>query len=222
MLMKDLRNKLTDANDEDFYIDPRNYKVSEVVDRLKAFIFDGHYSAAFSDWPTKPDLGFVVGGYSTGDDLAEEYQIGYFGGDLVGPTLLRPKNVTGATWNGQIEAASRLVIGYSPFLPSVLATALKQDEAEIRDLLNKSANQALNPQLVQAVMPLQDAVDLATFLVDLSIQFARFSPGASTVGGAIEVAAISKHEGFKWIARKHYFGTEFNPRIDTEERNYYE
>ena len=29
-------------------------------------------------------------------------------------------------------------------------------------------------------------------------------------GGAIEIAAISKHEGFKWIERRHFFPPEHN------------
>jgi hypothetical protein len=31
-----------------------------------------------------------------------------------------------------------------------------------------------------------------------------------TVGGPIEIAVI-KHEGFKWVQRKHFFSAEFNP-----------
>ncbi|CAN5397067.1 hypothetical protein BH11ARM2_BH11ARM2_10810 [soil metagenome] len=39
----------------------------------------------------------------------------------------------------------------------------------------------------------------------------RFRPGDNTVGGPIEVAAITKHEGFKWIRRKLYYEREMNP-----------
>lgn len=35
-------------------------------------------------------------------------------------------------------------------------------------------------------------------------------PGANTVGGPIELAAITKHEGFKWVTRKHYFDEQLN------------
>jgi hypothetical protein len=31
-----------------------------------------------------------------------------------------------------------------------------------------------------------------------------------TVGGVAEIAAITKHEGFKWVQRKHFFKTEYN------------
>lgn len=60
-------------------------------------------------------------------------------------------------------------------------------------------------------MPIQDAIDLVEFLVDLTIKYSQFSPGATTVGGPIEIAAITKHEGFKWVRRKHYFTSELNP-----------
>ena len=59
-------------------------------------------------------------------------------------------------------------------------------------------------------MPLQDAIDLAIFLVDVTIRHSQFFPGAQVVGGPIEVAAISRHENFKWIQRKHYYRQELN------------
>ena len=34
-----------------------------------------------------------------------------------------------------------------------------------------------------------------------------------TVGGPIDVAVISKGDGFIWIERKHYFRPELNPHF---------
>jgi hypothetical protein len=34
-----------------------------------------------------------------------------------------------------------------------------------------------------------------------------------TVGGAVDVAVISKGDGFIWIKRKHYFKPELNARF---------
>jgi hypothetical protein len=62
-------------------------------------------------------------------------------------------------------------------------------------------------------MPIQDAIDLGRFLVDAAINFSRFLPGPQVVGGPIEIAAITKHEGFKWIERKYYFDDKLNPPI---------
>ena len=48
-------------------------------------------------------------------------------------------------------------------------------------------------------MPTQDAVEIAMFLAETQKLFARFSAGSNVVGGELDVAAVTKHEGFKWI-----------------------
>ncbi|MET4636585.1 hypothetical protein [Kaistia defluvii] len=60
-------------------------------------------------------------------------------------------------------------------------------------------------------MPIKDAVDLAEFFVDTTAGYTRFKRGAGIVGGPTESAAITKHEGFKWVRRKHYFDEALNP-----------
>ncbi|WP_157073556.1 hypothetical protein [Sphingomonas soli] len=55
-------------------------------------------------------------------------------------------------------------------------------------------------------MPKSDLAALAKSIVNLqSIN--------ETVGGPIDVAVISKHDGFVWIERKHYFDAEINSRF---------
>ena len=61
-------------------------------------------------------------------------------------------------------------------------------------------------------MPVQDAIDLADFLVDLAKGYSAFLPGANVVGGDTDIATVTKHEGFKWIRRKHYYPAHLNPR----------
>ena len=60
-------------------------------------------------------------------------------------------------------------------------------------------------------MPIQDAIDLAHFLVETTIGFVRlavFLP--KSVGGAVEIAAITKHEGFRWVQRKSFYPAGLN------------
>ena len=58
------------------------------------------------------------------------------------------------------------------------------------------------------------SIDLARFLVETTKGFIRFSVGlVKTVGGPIEIAAITKHEGFKWVQRKHFFSREMNAAV---------
>jgi hypothetical protein len=59
-------------------------------------------------------------------------------------------------------------------------------------------------------MPIQDAIDLAIFLEQVAAQFVRFREGPDTVGGPVEVATLTKYEGFKWVHRKHYYDKNLN------------
>jgi len=56
--------------------------------------------------------------------------------------------------------------------------------------------------LAVPAMPIHDAVDLARFLVETTIGFIRFAVFLrKSVGGAVGIAAITKHEGFRWVQR---------------------
>ena len=67
--------------------------------------------------------------------------------------------------------------------------------------------------LIQPAMPLQDAIDLVKYMADVTIGFVRFIPGPPTVAEPTDVAAITKHEGFRWVRRKHYYSPALNPNL---------
>jgi len=54
---------------------------------------------------------------------------------------------------------------------------------------------------------------LAESLLGLQSLKERVTSASETVGGPIDVAAISKDEGLVWIKRKHYFDTDLNLRF---------
>ncbi len=59
---------------------------------------------------------------------------------------------------------------------------------------------------------------MAESLVNLTSFKRRVTMDPETVGGPIDVAVISKGDGFVWIKRKHYFTKELNPQFVA---NYY-
>ena len=63
-------------------------------------------------------------------------------------------------------------------------------------------------------MPIQDTIDVARFLVETAAKFARYGLRPETIGGPTEIAAITKHEGFKWVDRKHYYTSALNQGTD--------
>ena len=63
-----------------------------------------------------------------------------------------------------------------------------------------------------AMLPKDELASMAESLVNLTVLRRRTSTEAETVGGPIDVAVITKGDGFVWIKRKHYFSSELNPR----------
>lgn len=62
-------------------------------------------------------------------------------------------------------------------------------------------------------LPKDELANLAESLVSLTSLQRRVSRELETVGGAIDVAVISKGDGFVWIKRKHYFQADRNLRF---------
>ncbi len=69
-----------------------------------------------------------------------------------------------------------------------------------------------------AILPVEELASMAAALVNLTSQKRRYTPDAETVGGAVDVAVITKGDGFVWIDRKFYFEAEKNPHFFN---NYY-
>ncbi|HHH4590266.1 TPA: hypothetical protein ACPZ00_002180, partial [Citrobacter freundii] len=59
-------------------------------------------------------------------------------------------------------------------------------------------------------LPKQDLGYMAESLVNLTAFKRKISNDSETVGGPIDVAIISKGDGFVWVKRKHYFDKELN------------
>lgn len=78
----------------------------------------------------------------------------------------------------------------------------------------KTARQDFQSEFNQmiAMMPKQDVIELAEALVSITAIERNASSSQATVGGPVDIAFITKHEGFVWIKRKHYFEASLNPR----------
>jgi hypothetical protein len=64
-----------------------------------------------------------------------------------------------------------------------------------------------------ASLPKDELGAMAESLVNLTKFKRRISTERETVGGPIDVAVITKGDGFVWMKRKHYFDAGLNPRF---------
>ncbi len=62
-------------------------------------------------------------------------------------------------------------------------------------------------------MPKQELATLASSLIEITSLKRKVTRTQETVGGEVDVAIISKSEGFVWTKRKHYFPAELNRRF---------
>jgi hypothetical protein len=69
----------------------------------------------------------------------------------------------------------------------------------------------VNPLMkVVTNLPKEEMATLAEAIVELTSLRRKMESHMDTVGGPIDVAVISKGDGFIWIDRKHYFDIELN------------
>ena len=62
-------------------------------------------------------------------------------------------------------------------------------------------------------IPKDELASVAASLVNLNSFEKRMSMNLESVGGPVDVAVISKGDGFIWIDRKHYFDADKNPHF---------
>lgn len=206
---KDLRDRLMGQAGEDFKnwkVDKDTYTVEAVTKRL-AEMFHDLLGQQASDLPDNC-LGMLVAGYSANASQPEAWLLHLDGkGDVPDPKLVASPDGSGYIAFAQSRAADRLFRGYDNKLQEdVLNAVPSEHRGAVADALSE---QPLSP--VIPPMPFPDAIAFAKFLVEVTAGFSHFLLGPDTVGGPVEVAGVNRHEGLKWIARKHYYTQELNP-----------
>jgi hypothetical protein len=211
-LAKDLRRRFSgnDATHHGWKLNEASYTLQEVADQARKFLFEEKYLPLNLGSAPGFQLGFVVAGYSANAELSEVWSVQIQDGQSAPPSLVMGQGTTSVWAGGDPEVFSRLVLGHG----LKLADALVKGGVPRTDVdaVVAALRQEMHVDLVEAPMPVQDAIEFAEFLVQTTSAFTRFKRGAATVGGPVESAAITKHEGFKWVQRKHYFSESLNPR----------
>lgn len=207
-LAKDLRERFC-SSDAAWRIEPKAYTIKEIAEKARQFFFDEHYQSL----PTKPandhEFQFWIAGNGSNEMHGEIWRIRIVNGECPEPELLADKGQFDILSDGQPEAINRMVNGYSQYLTNALLE-IGLEEANLDSVLTHIESHTRAP-LISPAMPVQDAIALADFLVETTKGFVRFMPGADTVGGATDICVVTKHEGFKWVRRKHYFDARLNP-----------
>ncbi|MDM7939872.1 MAG: hypothetical protein QUS07_05970, partial [Methanothrix sp.] len=124
---------------------------------------------------------------------------------------------------------------YAAAIPKSLQKYTPEEQENLKDNLVSAGKEILNDfknkleshrkdkyiepiTNVVSFLPKDELAAMAESLVNLTSFKRKVSMESETVGGPVDVALISKGDGFIWIKRKHYFKAELNPQFFA---NYY-
>lgn len=113
------------------------------------------------------------------------------------------------TEENDAQLGSNLRAGFTECVQSMLRATSDEWDSQTRDHYTPIVDNV-------SVLPKEELAAMAETLVNLTKFRLRVSPEREIVSGPIDVALISKGDGFVWLKRKHYFQAELNPRIISE------
>jgi hypothetical protein len=155
--------------------------------------FKEAYNEQFGDGGQNEPLGFFVAGYTTDEPFPEEWEFKLPEDNDI--KLVRPSDSFGSSWRGVPIPFTRLYKGFDPRMKMEFQKHDVSDEI-IEDVFNKFSS-----PVVYDGMPVQDAVNFASFILRTTIGMSTFEVGVPSCGGPLQVATILPTIGFHWVAK---------------------
>lgn len=182
----------------------RRLSVEEYARQLGVFFVQRWRDAKLPEPGPGNNMTFIVGGYDEGQAYGSVFLV-----EVPNDPTPKARNPTpgefGMTWGGQLHVASRLVHGIDPVLLPLLRERLKLPEPQAQ-ALETEISQLLQYRIPYDILPLQDCVDLATFLIRATITMQNFGITVRGVGGMVEIATITRTAGLQYVQRKKIHG----------------
>lgn len=173
--------------------------VEEFASRLGEFFLDQWRRVIPEDYDG-PSMMFIVGGFDRQAAYGRVFLV-----DIPNnpePVERNPGETEfGMTWGGQLQIASRIIHGYDPMVLPMVQQELGLDEEHVQRLRNAFRDN-LEFSIPYQVLPLQDCVNLATFMIRSTISAQNLAVGVRGVGGPIDIAVIRRTTGLQYVKRK--------------------
>lgn len=184
-------------------------KIFADVQATAAALFDYVKPAYDASFPTAQpgqglDLGLYVAGFSEGQPLGHEFE--FLLPRDAAPSEVRAPAALGSSWRGIDAPFTRLAMG---------ADALALNELTARGMTDQEVEQQIlqhtRLQVIFDGMPVQDAINYCSFILDTTIGWAAFHWGSQSCARPLQVAAIVPGDGFQWISRPSFSVPSMEP-----------
>ena len=150
-------------------------------------------------------LNFIVAGYDPGSQIGTLFSI-----DI--PSVAAPMTASRSTyspgpwWIGQTDVVARIINGFDP-----RAWSLPFVQAANQAGVAMSQLSGLGYAVYYNTMTIQDAIDFAVGMIQITTTIQKFTAGITTqpggiagVGGPIDVAVIQPGKSINWVCRKEF------------------
>jgi len=143
-------------------------------------------------------MSFMVAGFDNGHAYGRVLQVDL--GQTVTPLEYLSGEDFGPVWRGQVSVVDRLFRGFDPTLPDIVGRHLDLEPRDMKVL--REAVAALDLPVPWQAINLQDCVDLALIGISTTIDCQALWAAPRECGGPIDVAAITRTNGIRFLRRK--------------------
>src|SRR5208337_1272542 len=191
---------------------PVRLLVADFAKRLGEFFMKQWKSCGMPDTvPLGQEMVFLIGGYDAGEAYGRVFEI--FIPTRPTPVELLPGLGFGAAWGGQREITDRIIQGFDAQIPSMVQDILGVPPQQRNPALENELRNRLTLHIPFPFLPLQDSVDLAIFFIKTTVTLQKWLVGIRGVGGMVEVATVTRMEGFRAIQRKKISGEDSQKEV---------
>ncbi len=151
-------------------------------------------------------LQFIVTGFNR-DDSHQTSVVYVPGNTQIKRDAKKRGQEYGADWIGQIDVIARIIKGFDlriENLPFITKAIAEITPAQVQAQLN-----TLEYVIQWGTMTLQDGIDFSNLAIRTTTAIQRFSDGIRAdpgdmpgVGGAVDIAVITRDKGFVWVSKK--------------------
>lgn len=193
----------------------------EYARELGRFFLERWREAGMPEQGDIPSMTFVVGGYDPDQPYGNVFLVDVPKNPEPEPRNPGPQDF-GMTWGGQLQVASRLIHGSDPALFPLLKEKLGLTDEQLAELL-QFLTQRLQYRIPFDILPLQDCIDMASFLVRATVSLQNLGVTIRGVGGVVEIAIITRTRGLRFVQKKRIHGEnadeiEYNGHIEGDSR----
>ena len=171
--------------------------VERTATELGRFFLDAWVAASMPE--AADPMVFLVAGFDEGEAYGCVYEVVV--PSQISPILKHDPGTFGITWGGQHEIVNRIITGFDPRALEIIRSEGDLGEDQIKEIHVK-LQEKLRLPIPYQFLPLQDCVDLSRYIVKLTATVQTWIVGVRGVGGAIDVATITRTDGFRALERK--------------------